>query len=74
MIRVSMREFVHHLSSYIEQASQGERIVITKRDKPLVELSDYNEHVLKPKWKRKIQKIAVRGEPFSETVIKMRQE
>ena len=37
--RVTLREFRHHLTRYVEAAEGGKRIVITRRGKPVALLS-----------------------------------
>ena len=75
MIKISIREFTHHLSSYIEKAEKGEKIIITKRNKPAVELSYYKENISPPSWKSPhFHPVKIKGEPLSKTIIKMRRE
>jgi len=74
MIKISVREFTHHLSEYLQRAEKGEKIIITKRNKPTAQLSHFNENVSHPSWKESFQPIKIKGEPLSTTVIKMRQE
>ena len=74
MVKISIREFAHHLAKYIERAERGEKILITKRNKSSVQLSSYNEHVDEPSWKKHFQPVRIKGESLSKTIIKMRQE
>ena len=74
MVKINMREFSHNIAQYIELACRGEKIILTKRQKPVVDIMTHNEYPKKPGWKRKIDKIRVRQETFAQTVIKMRQE
>ena len=74
MIAVNIREFAHHLSKYLKTTKAGERVVIMERNKPIVDLVPHNEHLIQPGWKRKIEKIRLKGEPMSTTIIKMREE
>ena len=74
MIKISVREFAHHLSEYIQRAERGEKILITKRNKSAVQLSYYNEHVSEPSWKKPFEPAKIKGEPISKTIIKMRHE
>ena len=69
-----MREFTHHLSVYIQKAERGEKIVITKHNKPVVQISYYNEQVTRPVWKKYFQAVKLKDEPLSKTIIKMRRE
>ena len=74
MIKITMREFSHHLSSYVQRAEEGEKVVITKRNKPSVQLSHYRENVSSPSWKMVFNPIKIKGEPLSKTVIRMRKD
>lgn len=74
MVKINMREFSHNIAQYIERARRGEKIVLIKRRKPVVDIMPHNEYPKKPGWKREIDKIHVRGETFSQTVVKMRRE
>ncbi|HBO97994.1 MAG TPA: hypothetical protein DE315_00745 [Candidatus Omnitrophica bacterium] len=72
MVKINMREFSHNIARYIERACRGEKIVLVKRQKPVVDIMPHNESPQKPGWKRKIDKIPARGETFAQTVVKMR--
>ena len=74
MTQISMREFTHHLSVYIQKAERGEKIVITKHNKPIVQISYYNEQVTSPVWKNPFKPVKIKGEPISKTITKMRRE
>lgn len=74
MVEINMREFSHNIAQYIERACRGEKIVLIKRRKPVVDIMPHNECPGKPGWKRKIDKIYARGETFAQTAIKMRRE
>ncbi len=74
MIKITMREFSHHISEYVQRAEQGEKVVITKRNKPSVQLSHYRENASSPSWKMSFDPIKIKGEPFSKTLAKMRKD
>ena len=74
MVKISTREFAHHLSKYIQRAERGEKILITKRNRPSVQLSYYNEQMTEPNWKTPFEPVKIKGEPLSKTIIKMRRE
>ena len=74
MVSVNIRELTHHLSSYLKQVKDGERIVILERHSPVADLIPHNEHVEYPGWKRRVERIKIKGEPLSQTVIKNRGE
>jgi len=74
MIKISMRELSRHLAEYVEKAQKGERIIVTKRNTPLIQISYFNENVKLPSWKTDFKPIKIKGEPASKTIIKMRKE
>ena len=74
MKTVNIRELTHHFASYLKVVKHGERIVVMERSLPVADLVPHNDNVMAPAWKRKIEKIRVQGEPFSETVVKSRAE
>ena len=73
MVKINMREFSHNIAQYIERARRGEKVVLIKRQKPVVDIMPHNESPQNPGWKRKIDKTPARGETFAQTVIKMRE-
>ncbi len=48
--------------------------ILVKQSKSIVNIGTHNEYPGTPGWKRKINKIHVKGAPFAEAVVKMRQE
>ena len=74
MVAVNIREFLHHYSMYLKRVKAGERIVIMERNKPIADLTLHNENLSEPGWRRPIERIKIKGEPLSETIIKNRSE
>lgn len=74
MVSVNIREFAHHLSAYIKQVKEGERVVILERHTPVADLIPHYQHIEYPGWKRNIERIKIKGEPLSETIVKNRRE
>lgn len=74
MITISIRELTHSFSKYLKEVKPGEQITILERNRPVASLTPHNDNVIQPGWKRKINRIKVRGESFSETTVKARQE
>ncbi len=74
MKALNIRELTHHFSSYLRVVKRGERIVVMDRSSPVADLIPHNENVQKPAWKRPIRKIRIKGEPLSETVVRLRAE
>lgn len=74
MKAVNIRELTHHFSSYLKAVKRGERLVVMDRSSPVADLVPHNKNVRKPDWKRPIRKIRIKGEPLSETVVRLRAE
>lgn len=74
MKSVNIRELTHHFSSYLKVVKRGERVVVMERSLPVADIVPHNENLTSPGWKRPIQKIQVKGESFSETTIRSRDE
>lgn len=74
MVSVNIRELVHNFSKYLKEVKEGEQILVMERNVPVAELVPHNPHVKKPGWKREIKPIKVKGESFSQTVIRNRRE
>lgn len=74
MKSVNIRELTHHFSSYLKAVKHGERVVVLERSLPVADIIPHNENLAMPAWKRSIQKIHVKGEPFSKTTSRLRTE
>jgi len=74
MKTVNIRELTHHFANYLKIVKRGERIVVMARRLPVADLVPHNEHLASPGWKRPIQKLQIRGEPLSETTVRLRIE
>ena len=75
MKSINIRELTHHFSSYLKMVKRGERIVVTQRNLPVADIVPHRENVQDPPaWKRPIERARIKGEPLSETVIRMRSE
>lgn len=74
MKAVNIRELTHHFSSYLKAVKRGESLVVMERSSPVADLVPHNKNVRKPDWKRPIRKIRIKGEPLSETVVRLRAE
>jgi prevent-host-death family protein len=74
MVSVNIRELVHNFSKYLKEVKEGEQILVMERNVPVAELIPHNPNLKKPGWKREIKRIKVKGETFSETVVRMRRE
>ncbi len=74
MKSINIRELTHHFSDYLKIVQRGEHIVVMQRNLPVADLIPHNENIISPAWKRTIQRIRVKGEPFSKTVERLRNE
>jgi len=72
MIAVNIREFMHHHTKYLKEVKSGGHVTIMERNTPIADLIPYNENVAAPAWRRPIEKIKLKGEDFSATIIKNR--
>ena len=74
MISVNIRELTHNFSKYLKEVKAGEKVTILERNKPVADIVPYNENVSGPGWKRKIDKLKLKGESFADTIVKNRHE
>ena len=72
MKTVNIRELTHHFSGYLKAVREGEGFIVMDRNSPVADLVPHNKNVRKPDWKRPIRKIRIKGEPLSETVVRLR--
>ena len=74
MISANIRELTHNFSKYLKEVKAGGRITVLERNKPVADIVPHNENISAPGWKRKINKLKLKGEPFPETIVKNRRE
>ncbi len=74
MTSVNIREFSHNLSKYLREVKAGKKVVLMERNVPVADIMPHNENVSRPGWKRKINKIDLKGESMAETIVKNRRE
>jgi len=74
MVSVNIRELTHNFSRYLKKVKRGERLVIMERNSPVADVVAHNENVAYPGWKRKLDKLALKGGAFSQTIVKNRRE
>jgi len=74
MQTVSIRDLMHNFSHYLKEVKTGERITVLERNIAVADIVPHDNGILYPGWKRTIKKRKVRGEDFSETVIKSRED
>ena len=73
MTAVKIRELMHHFSGYLKLVKNGEMITIYDRNTPVADLIQHRD-VRFPGWKRKINKISVKGPSLSKSAVKMKRE
>lgn len=74
MLKVSIRELTHNFSKYLKTIKAGEHLVILERNRPVAELIPHNENLTQPGWKRKVERISLKGQPLSKLIQKERKE
>jgi len=75
-------EFHNRSKEYFDQIENGQSFIITRRGKPIARILPLNDtqkvvsgkEQKVPRWKRKFKKFVNRGEPFHETVVRLRNE
>ena len=74
MQTVAIRELNHRMSKYLKKVKAGERIVITEHNMPVADIVPHQTVQCIPSWRRPIDPIRMKGEPASQTLIRMRRE
>lgn len=74
MIKISVRNFTHNLSKYMDRVKNGERFVVSKRNQPIADIVPHHVRNLKPGWSMKRPKLRLKGLSLSQALIKYRQE
>lgn len=82
MKKVPVNKVREQLSKYLTEAEHGEEVIITRHNKPVAKLVNYEDSEKnKEKGKKKFpdmtefrNKIKVKGKPMSEFVVDMRRE
>ncbi|VAW13691.1 hypothetical protein MNBD_BACTEROID05-1247 [hydrothermal vent metagenome] len=60
MIKISVRELSRNVSEYLDRVNKGEEFVVTKRNKPFVDITPHQETKIKPKWSQELPTIKLR--------------
>lgn len=76
MKKVPVNQVREHLAKYLAEAERGEEVIITRHNKPVAKLVNYEEPKKRkfPNMEEFRKKIKVKGKPMSEFVIDMRKE
>lgn len=75
MKKVPVNKVREQLAKYLTEAERGEEVIITKHNKPIAKLVNYEESKQKkefPDMEEFRKKIKIKGKPLSETVIEIR--
>ena len=72
MAAINIRELTHNFSRYLKAVKEGRRITVLERNIPVADIVPHNEHVLFAGWKRPVEKIKIKGESLSRTIVKNR--
>ena len=74
MVKVNVRDLMHHFTDYMDQIKKGQRIVVLYRRIPIADIIPHNENIENPAWKRSLEKIHVKGVSFAKTTERYREE
>jgi len=76
MKKVPVNKVREHLAKYLTEAERGEEVVITRHNKPVAKLVNYEKPKKTgfPDMTEFRKRFNVKGKPLSETVVDMRRE
>jgi prevent-host-death family protein len=74
MHSVSIRDLMHNFSHYLKEVKTGERITVLERNVAVADIIPHDIGITYPGWKRTIKRRKIKGEAFSETVAKSRED
>ena len=75
MIEINVKEVRSNISSILDQVEQGEEVVITRRGKGRVLMTNFKQPPVPLQSLRTFREdLEIKGEPLSQTVIKQREE
>lgn len=75
MIMISMREFSRKLAEYVKRAKNGEKLVITKRNKPVIDIVPHDGNAIQPSWSTEHPTIKLNSKlSASELYLKSKEE
>ncbi len=74
MVEICMREFTHNIGKYMERVNNGEKFVITKRNRPVADIIPHNKEKVSPGWSLEMPKLKIKGLSMSKELIKQRQK
>ena len=74
MPALGIRELMHNFSHYLKEVKGGKSITVMERNVPVAEIIPHNRNVRYPGWKRALARRKIKGEAFSATVEKSREQ
>ena len=74
MVKISVREFTHHVSEYMERAHKGERFVIVKRSEPVADIVPHRQESWQSGWSLEKPELRLKDVSFSKELLRFRQE
>jgi prevent-host-death family protein len=74
MQTVSIRDLMHNFSHYLKEVKSGEGITVLKRNVPVADIVPHENAIRFPGWKRTVNRRKIKGEAFSKTVMKSRED
>ncbi|MBF0532612.1 MAG: hypothetical protein HQL23_05875 [Candidatus Omnitrophica bacterium] len=60
MIKIGIREFLHHYKDYLQEVKSGEGITLMERNLPIVDIYKHNANIRVPGWKRDIKRVVLK--------------
>lgn len=75
MEKINIREARRHFSGLLKKVEEGQEIIITRRNKEVARLVGYQDKRPElPALSDFREKISIKGEPMSKSIIKARDE
>ena len=76
MVKINVREFSHDLAAYLKRVEAGEDLLVTRHDRPLVNITRYIEAKAPKGWKRPLKrlKFPAKGLQASAVLAESREE
>ncbi|MBN1962486.1 MAG: hypothetical protein JW841_16245 [Deltaproteobacteria bacterium] len=72
MQTIGVRELLHNFSKHMKIVKAGHSLTILERNVAIADIVPHNKNVSHPGWRRDIKRRKIKGENFSESVIKLR--
>lgn len=74
MIKVNAHDLIRHFANYLERVKKGERVVVLYRRVPVADMVRYKENMECQTWKRRIEKIQIKGVSLARAAERFREK